>query len=531
MSDEEGRADALGYDATANAAGPAAAPTAEAADPAAAPAPAPAPAPAATVGAEPAAEVEGPAAAVENAERLLTFWQQMGAAAPAAAPADAEGPAAARAVRRLTTFLEDMRDGAEPGAPGTPMDGAETPRASGTALVGFSGAMPIRTESARTGFQIEAVPAWNPDPTVICNDCQEPCTKFRVKDKGQGTFRCNGCGYVHTRLYRDTPDYRNFLVKMSEGERIEFFRKSKVADAIQQRGLIDECQTKYKVRERNFQYGGEFKPLSAWAALGYDATIIETRSLPEDVMPCRMFGMVYRCPLLTMNVGGSEGSREQSMLAASQHLRHKKRLKAMGANDNVTEMKMETDSESDSSSSSESSSTSGGPKSKKDKKALKKKKAAKQEKRRAKKERKVALKVKAAQVKATREEKAAALLVERKAKQEQRDADAVQKRAQSATKTAYVAASKKLERAVDSVQKTLRSPGSDLVPIDAKANLDEILKQLLAAKTYVDAFVVGQMDYKEYAPSVDFVALVANAKKFEAVFHFNLRTFVGKHGD
>ena len=197
VSDEEGLADALGYDATANAAGPAAAPTAEAADPAAAPAPAPAPAPAATVGAEPAAEVEGPAAAVENAERLLTFWQQMGAAAPAAEPADAEGPAAARAVRRLTTFLEDMRDGAEPGAPGTPMDdGAETPRGSGTALVGFSGAMPIQTESARTGFQIEAVPAWNPATTVICNDCQEPCTKFRV----------HGCGYVHARLYRDDPD-------------------------------------------------------------------------------------------------------------------------------------------------------------------------------------------------------------------------------------------------------------------------------------------------------------------------------------
>ena len=159
---------------------------------------------------------------------------------------------------------------------------------------------------------------------------------------------------------------------MSEGEQIEFFRKSKVADADQQRGLIEECQTKYKVRERNFQYGGELKPLSAWTALGYDAALIETRSLPEDIMPDRMFGMVYRCPLLTMNIGGSEGSREQTMLAASQDVRRNKRLKAMGANASFTsggpKSKNETDSEFDSSSSSESSSTSGGPKSKKDKK-------------------------------------------------------------------------------------------------------------------------------------------------------------------
>ena len=63
------------------------------------------------------------------------------------------------------------------------------------------------------------------------------------------------------------------------------------------------------MRERHYEHGGAFKPLSVWTTLGYDGTIIATKSHPEDVMPDKLFGLVYRVSELYVGARGSDGTR------------------------------------------------------------------------------------------------------------------------------------------------------------------------------------------------------------------------------
>ncbi len=42
-------------------------------------------------------------------------------------------------------------------------------------------------------------------------------------------------------------------------------------------------------------------PTGVWANQGFDGEAIEKGSLPEDVMHHRLFGLVYRVPILEVN--------------------------------------------------------------------------------------------------------------------------------------------------------------------------------------------------------------------------------------
>ena len=83
-------------------------------------------------------------------------------------------------------------------------------------------AMPHLVRAASFGFQIDAVPAWNTkDETLVCCDCDQECTKFRVISKGSGTVRCNKCCYVHTKLYRSNgPGSAEQLAVLPKGEKL-----------------------------------------------------------------------------------------------------------------------------------------------------------------------------------------------------------------------------------------------------------------------------------------------------------------------
>ena len=69
---------------------------------------------------------------------------------------------------------------------------------------------------------------------------------------------------------------------------------------------------RYEVFEQSYSHGGAFKPLSVWGTEGFDVNAIEEKSLPHDIRPDRMFGQVYRVPLLTIIESGSRGMRSST---------------------------------------------------------------------------------------------------------------------------------------------------------------------------------------------------------------------------
>ena len=98
--------------------------------------------------------------------------------------------------------------------------GAETDETADGDALGL--AMPRLIRAAQYGFQIDAVPAWNMiDGTsgVTCCDCGQNCTKYRVVSKSSGTFRCNKCCYVHTRLFRTEGKGSNFALEKCQNRR------------------------------------------------------------------------------------------------------------------------------------------------------------------------------------------------------------------------------------------------------------------------------------------------------------------------
>ena len=57
-----------------------------------------------------------------------------------------------------------------------------------------------------------------------------------------------------------------------------------------------------------YHHGGGFLPLGVWKTLGFEAALIEKRSLPEDVMEHHELGNMYRAPLLVTPEGCSKGN-------------------------------------------------------------------------------------------------------------------------------------------------------------------------------------------------------------------------------
>ena len=169
------------------------------------------------------------------------------------------------------------------------------------------------------------------------------------------------------------------------------------------KSMIDQ----YELFEQEHTLGGEFKPLDVWASLGYDRNAIETKSLPRDVRPDRMFGTVYRVPVLKVLERGIKGARSGTTAQTSDappaasiqdvgRTRKRRRVQPTGQDAPEQDVQAETEvypsdveadgeaekapTQDDSSSTTSSSSSSeddGKPLSKKDKKKKKLKKKAK----------------------------------------------------------------------------------------------------------------------------------------------------------
>ena len=404
-------------------------------------------------------------------------------------------------------------------------------------------AAPLLQRSAREGFQITAVPAWDAimsDTRVLCCDCGEECVKYRILSKVQCRFRCNKCNYVHTRLYGC--DGKHAVKALQEGTsaRHDFFKKSHVADATEQKRLVTQFTT-----ERRYMLGGGFKPLSVWVAQGYEGERIATHSRAVDVMPDKMFGLLYRVPELYVGIAGSEGTTETTTMGRDRK-RPRESVEAAGSIAGSKKVKKELyqedgeaegaapsagpDSSSSRPSSSSSSSSSKRPNASSKKK--KSKKLNKKEKNKMKKQVKEAKKEKQRLKEEALEERQAAKAEEKAAKAEALQEARANKQAESALnaannkgQAAALSFCKKVDTIMASLQKSLRTPGAVQVPVASKAPMELLLVKfgdmLAEAQGAANGFELGA----NFSIPEKFASCLVESKKHQALFHLTARTY------
>ena len=272
------------------------------------------------------------------------------------------------------------------------------------------------------------------------------------------------------------------MQKIPQAEREQFFKYAKENNARAIKEKISFLMRRHETWEKRYQSGGSYLPLSVWATQGYDTQRIERLSRPEDIMENDVLGKVYRVPVLGVWENGTRGrSITDDTEAGPARRRRRTAAPALppppaeeepAADDPAGDPEPEEDSESgessDSSSSSSESSSKHKKKKKKDKQKKKKAKKDKKDKEKArKKEREEKQKERERQREVAKKEReeakaaaAAARALERAAAQEER-----------AAKSQAAAVQKQIDKAVASLDVTLRSAGANLVDNSLKTGL------------------------------------------------------------
>ena len=441
-------------------------------------------------------------------------------------------------------------------------------------LASHGAVAPAMIGRASAGFAIEAVAVWDyQDPTVTCSDCSETCvlSKSRLMSKQAGTFRCPKCHTVHTKIYQAYGGgMSKKLLNIPEGQLSQFFKDARDMNFKQIGKNLSSLLDKHEVFEQSYSHGGAFKPLSVWEKEGFDAAAVETMSLPHDVKADRMFGLVYRVPLLTVVETGTRGTK--SVTQAD--------VKKKAAIDNepcATHAESEAEAEGEGvapdeqandkaaakrSHSRGSSNCSDKKKPRKDKKKKKKKKknrsssssssssdrsssssscssSEQRRKAKAKKERKKADKLKRKEAKKKDEAKAQAKAEKAEAKaaakaetDAMRAVAAAEKKAASEImqkvnkrKSACQQHTKKLGKCIAEIQKTFQLAGVNLLEASAKKPLELALKALLTVNDECGLIANG-VDNTNYDVPKDLTGMIAAAKKHQAVFAMNVKAHV-----
>ena len=215
---------------------------------------------------------------------------------------------------------------------------------------------------------------WNNPTLVWCADCNTQCDVdgCRLMGKQSAKFRCKKCASTFSKLYNGLGGgSTKTLAKMPAVERMEFMKLGSSMGMNQLKEKLLMVEDQYStILEEEYDYGGEFKPLSVWQHLGYDVDAISRNSLPKDIAKCRLFGTVHRVPTFKIsekfrlifrdrslspvaspeNTGDAEDVRGQS---AGRHGKKDKKS-------NKRRRKLSSSSGSNSSMSSESSTASSG---------------------------------------------------------------------------------------------------------------------------------------------------------------------------
>jgi len=228
---------------------------------------------------------------------------------------------------------------------------------------------------------------------AYCGNCgtNQPVMDVRVRNKGQKIGRCRVCCVRVTQLSRAFGSWPHPAFKaMEPQDQIEFFQACATVHTQKDlKKLADEKFARYNNEEEFFEEGGKFLPLSVWQAQGFNTDHISQNSLPKNIKTCRVLGLVYRLPILSVGTRGASGWSRSSGARASGSIKKAKAIKdgaaeaAGGMNeDDGQEAAGDAASEdcSDSSSSSSDSSSSAGDGKKKKKKDKTKKKKEKKKK-------------------------------------------------------------------------------------------------------------------------------------------------------
>jgi len=357
------------------------------------------------------------------------------------------------------------------------------------------------------------------------------------------------------------------LLNIPEGQLSQFFKDARDMNFKQIGKNLSSLLDKHEVFEQSYSHGGAFKPLSVWEKEGFDAAAVETMSLPHDVKADRMFGLVYRVPLLTVVETGTRGTKsvtqadvkkkaaidnepcathaaseaeaEGEGVAPDEQANDKaaaKRSRSRGSSNCSDKKKPRKDkkkkkkknrSSSSSSSSDRSSSSSSCSSSEQRRKA------------KAKKERKKADKLKRKEAKKKDEAKAQAKAEKAEAKaaakaetDAMRAVAAAEKKAASEImqkvnkrKSACQQHTKKLGKCIAEIQKTFQLAGANLLEASAKKPLELALKALLAVNDECGLIANG-VDTANYDVPKDLDGMIAAAKKHQAVFAMNVKAHV-----
>ena len=290
------------------------------------------------------------------------------------------------------------------------------------------------------------------------------------------------------------------MQKIPPAEREQFFKFARENNARAIKEKITFLMMRHETWENRYQSGGNYLPLSVWATQGYDTQRIERLSRPEDVMENDVLGKVYRVPVLGVWENGTKGRSLTDVTDAGPAKRRRKAAPALppppaeeepAADDPAGDSEPGEDPESGESSDSSSSSSESSGKHKKKKKDKKKKKKAKKDKKdkekARKKEREEKQRERERQREAAKKEREDARAAAAAARAVER-AQAQQERAEKA-KSASV--QKLIDKAVASLDGTLRSAGASLVDNTLKTGLIAEREALLQLRQSCESVYEG----------------------------------------
>ena len=141
-------------------------------------------------------------------------------------------------------------------------------------------------------------------PMAQCENCGSKVVmaRLRILSKKKGTFNCDRCRSVVTKLYRSECGMPK-MDGMSTLQINEFYQRAQLCNGtLALTNLVTEiCLTKESQQQIYYDNYGKFLPLGVWKTMGYDVVAIETKSRPEDVRCDPVLGDVYR--VTTMSTG------------------------------------------------------------------------------------------------------------------------------------------------------------------------------------------------------------------------------------
>ena len=156
-----------------------------------------------------------------------------------------------------------------------------------------------------------------PKEVVFCMLCSSECEakKGRYVGKQEKKFKCNKCLSTVTKLYKEGRFSAADFESLSEEERKNFFQKAGGLSAKETAKLADESLQKFKKQTVSWAFGGDYLPLSVWAARGFDTERIKENTDPEDVSFSPQLGTTYRVRVMNKSEQGEEGTYRASEIS------------------------------------------------------------------------------------------------------------------------------------------------------------------------------------------------------------------------